>query len=308
MSRSSMGPLVSARRPARVRAGEPSRRDTYRRERPPQRRGGDGTPGGTLGGTPPRLPNRASGEKGGVAPVSPLSAGAVRVGRSRTNNPNNDSEQWKGGMGHPPPAVFGTPPPLSASRVPCHGACHGTGHGRGAPSDRHLGGGQPDGGPEREAVNRPSRRRRGGRALGELLQQLKTICRRVEPAGRAQAFTIAGSDRVLTPGDFLADFRVRRALAVAVLGPAFQDGRGAVRGLGARADGDDVHGESARPHPCCGGRCNRSGEAGSGLVRVTARRVRRLPVLRVPRGKAACDQTRPPVPLQRQKAGGRSRL
>ena len=200
-------------------------------------------------------------------------------------------------MGHPPGCFWDTPP-LSASRFPCHGACHGTGHGRGAPLDRNLGGGQPDGGPERAAINGPPRGRLGGRALGELLQQLKTICRRVEPAGRAQAFTIAGSDRVLTPGDFLAEFRVRlgrpgrvrRALAVAVLGPAFQDGRGAFRGLCARADGDDVHGESARPHPCCGGRCNRSGEAGSGLVRVTARRVRRLPVLRVPRGKAACDQ------------------
>ena len=41
MSRSSIGPLVAARRPARVRAGEPSRRDTYRRERPPPE-GGEG--------------------------------------------------------------------------------------------------------------------------------------------------------------------------------------------------------------------------------------------------------------------------
>ena len=226
----------------------------------------------------------------------------------------------EGGDGTPPPLFVGHPPPLSASRCPCHGACHaachGTRHGAGAPLDRHLGGGQADGGPDREAVNRPARRRRGGRALGELLQPLKTIGRRVEPAGRAQKVTIAGGNRVLKPGDLLADVRVglgrpgrvRRALAVAVLGPAFQDGRGAFRGLDARADGDDVHGESARPHPCCGGRCNRSGEAGSGLVRVTARRVRRLPVLRVPRGMAACDQTRRPVPLQRQKAGGRSRL
>ena len=94
-----------------------------------------------------------------------------------------------------------------------------------------------------------------GRAVGELLQQLKTICRRVEPAGRAQEVTIAGGNHLLKPGDFLADFRVglgrpgrvRRALAVAVLGPAFQDGRGAFRGLYARADGDHVHGESPRP-------------------------------------------------------------
>ena len=158
----------------------------------------------------------------------------------------------EGGDGTPPPAVFGTPPPLSASRLPCHGACHaachGTGHGAGAPSDRHLGGGQADGGPDREAVNRPSRRRRGGRAVGELLHQLKTIGRRVEPAGRAQEVTIAGGNRVLKPGDFLADVRVglgrpgrvRRALAVAVLGPAVQDGRGAFRRRYARADGDNL--------------------------------------------------------------------
>ena len=95
MSRSSIAPLVSARRPARTRAGEPSRRDTYRRG-PPQRRGGDGTPGGTLGGTPPPLPNRASGEKGGVAPVLALAAGAVRVVRSKTKNPNNDSGNGSG--------------------------------------------------------------------------------------------------------------------------------------------------------------------------------------------------------------------
>ena len=110
-------------------------------------------------------------------------------------------------------------------------------------------------------IKRTLRGRLGGRTVGEFSQERETICRRLEPTGRAQAFTIAGSDRVLKPGDFLADFRVglglpgrvRRALAVAVLGPAGQHGRGAVRGLCTRADGDDVHGESARPHPYCGG-------------------------------------------------------
>ena len=104
----------------------------------------------------------------------------------------------EGGDVDTPPRLFcGTPPPLSAStcslpREPATRTCHGTGHGAGAPLDRHLGGGQA--GPwatDREAVNHPSRRRRGGRALGELLQQLKTIGRRVEPAGRAQEVTIA---------------------------------------------------------------------------------------------------------------------
>ena len=83
----------------------PSRRDTYRRERPPQRRGGGWD---TRWDTPPLAEPRQRLKRGGRSRLS-LSAGAVRVGRSRTNNPNNDSEQWKGGMGHPP-AVFGTAP------------------------------------------------------------------------------------------------------------------------------------------------------------------------------------------------------
>ena len=71
--------------------------------------GGDGTPGGTLGGTPPHLPNRASGEKGGVAPVLSLSAGAVRERRARTKNTNNDSAKTTGGVVHPPRCSWYTP-------------------------------------------------------------------------------------------------------------------------------------------------------------------------------------------------------
>ena len=59
--------------------------------------------------TLPPSPCRTSGKKRGVAPVTSRSAGAVRVVRSRTNNRNNDSEQWKGGP-DTPPAVFLTPP------------------------------------------------------------------------------------------------------------------------------------------------------------------------------------------------------
>ena len=65
MSRSNIAPLVSARRPARVRAGEPSCKDTYRRERPPRRRGGADTVPDTVADTPPS-PCRASGTKGGT--------------------------------------------------------------------------------------------------------------------------------------------------------------------------------------------------------------------------------------------------
>ena len=90
-------------------AGEPSCRDTYGRERPHRRGKGSDTAPDTVADTPPS-PCRTSGKKRGVAPVSFLSAGAVRVGRSRTTNPNNDSEQWKGGMGHPPRLFLGHPP------------------------------------------------------------------------------------------------------------------------------------------------------------------------------------------------------
>ena len=101
-SASHIGPLGVADRPARVRAGEPSRRDTYGRERPPPRRGGGcATPGATPGATPTPSADRASGHKGGVAPVQSLPAGASRVVRSRTKNPNGDSEKWTRGVPHP---------------------------------------------------------------------------------------------------------------------------------------------------------------------------------------------------------------
>ena len=59
--------------------------------------------------TPPE-PCRASGQKGGVAPVLSLTAGAVRVRRSTTNSPNNDGETWTGGVPHPPPLFVPHPP------------------------------------------------------------------------------------------------------------------------------------------------------------------------------------------------------
>ena len=78
---------------------------------------------------PPPSPIRASGRKGGVAPVFPLSAGADRVTRSRTKNPNNDSAKWKGGMLQPPPRLCCTPPCVGATfrscPAPCHAPCPG---------------------------------------------------------------------------------------------------------------------------------------------------------------------------------------
>ena len=114
MRRSSMGPLVvrSIVRPAcgpgSLPAGIPTDGSDL-----PNRRGGDVdtrwlTPGVD---TPPPWPNRASGEKGGVAPVLSLTAGAVRERRARTENTNNDSgknDWWRG----TPPTLFLVHPPL----------------------------------------------------------------------------------------------------------------------------------------------------------------------------------------------------
>ena len=70
------------------------------------------TVGVAPGVTPPHSPSRASGGKGGVAPVFSLSAGAVRSRRCRTNNPNRHSGTWTGGMLHPPPTSLCCTPPL----------------------------------------------------------------------------------------------------------------------------------------------------------------------------------------------------
>ena len=77
-------------------------------------------PGVAPGATPPHSPSRASGEKGRVAPVFPLSAGAARVGRSRTKNPNRNSGKWKVGVEHSPPRFVVHPPP--SDRVPFRAA------------------------------------------------------------------------------------------------------------------------------------------------------------------------------------------
>ena len=63
--RSRLAPLVGASSRAPGRAVEPSRRDTFRRERPHQRRWGCGTPGGTPGATPPFAVPRQRQKRGG---------------------------------------------------------------------------------------------------------------------------------------------------------------------------------------------------------------------------------------------------
>ena len=182
MSRSSMGPLVSASssRPACGPGSLPAGIPTDG-ERPPQRRGGMGHPVGHWVGHPPTCRTAPAVKKGGALPSRPSPLARFGSAGRRTKSRTTTATNGRGGC-DTPPAVLGDTPPLSASRLPCHGACHaachGTRHGAGAPSDRHLGGGQADGGPESEAVNRPSRRRRGGRAVGELLQEDETIGRR----------------------------------------------------------------------------------------------------------------------------------
>ena len=87
------------------------------------------------------------------------------------------------------------------------------------------GAGQPDSGPDVEAVDRHPRLRFGGRAFGELPQLQESICGHLESAPRAQQGTIGGGDCRFQAGDFLADVRVglgrsggvRCACAVAVL-------------------------------------------------------------------------------------------
>ncbi len=108
MRRSNIAPLVSARRPARVRAGEPSRRDTHRRERPPRRRGGADTVPDTVADTPPS-PCRASGTKGGSLPSFPSPLARFGSAGRRTKRRTTTAKNGRGDV-TPPPAVFGTPP------------------------------------------------------------------------------------------------------------------------------------------------------------------------------------------------------
>ena len=226
---------------------------------PPKAGGGWDTRWDTGWDTPPPCRTAPAVKRGGSLPSLPSPLAAVRVGRSRTNNPNNDSEQWTGGMGHPPRLYLGHPPlcprPVVPATEPCHGACHGTGHGAGAPLDRHLGGGQADGGPEREAVIAPravalvgvpsgsccnNSRRSAAVSNPPAARKRSRLPAVIACSSRAISWRMSGSALVGPAGS-------AGALAIAVLGPAFQDGRGAFRGLYARADGDNVHGERPRP-------------------------------------------------------------
>ena len=121
-SASRIGPRGVADRPARARAGEPSRRDTYGRERPPPGGGGCATPGAT----PPHRLTAPAVKKGGSLPSRPsplarlVSSGLGR--KTRTGTAKNGRV-----VCHTPPSLFATPPPVSAWHVACPAPCHGTG-------------------------------------------------------------------------------------------------------------------------------------------------------------------------------------
>ena len=105
------------RRPASERAGEPSRRDKYDGSDPPEGGGGWYTRWYTGWYTPPST-DRASGQKRGVAPVFSLSAGAVRVSRSRSKNPNNAGVVCGAVVVHPSPLFLVHPPPRPCTISP----------------------------------------------------------------------------------------------------------------------------------------------------------------------------------------------
>ena len=112
--RSRNAPLVGASSRAPGRAHQPSRRDTFRRERPHQRRWGRGTPGGTLGATLPLRRAAPAAKNGGSLPScpSPLARfGNAGLGRqTRTTTGIQRMVVW-----YTTPSVFGTLPPLSVS-------------------------------------------------------------------------------------------------------------------------------------------------------------------------------------------------
>ncbi len=114
MSRSSIAPLVAACRPARVRAGEPSCKDTYRRERPPRRRGGGLTRCLTPWLTPPLRRAAPAAQKGGSLPSRPSPLARFGSAGLRTKSRTTTATNGRGGC-DTPPAVFGTPPPVSVS-------------------------------------------------------------------------------------------------------------------------------------------------------------------------------------------------
>ena len=147
--------------------------------RTPQRRRGRLTRCLTPCQTPPPSPNRASGQKGGgrSRPLPLRWRGSDRP--VQDEKPEQRQRKMEAGGLTPPTTVFLTPLPICASifarprtRPPLRPR---RGPDNGAASDRHLGGGQPDGGPRRRAIDGPARRRPGGCALGELAQVQEPI-------------------------------------------------------------------------------------------------------------------------------------
>ena len=145
---------------------------------PPTAAGASDTVPDTGPDTPALAEPRQRSKRGGSLPSFP--SPLARFGSSGPGRKTRTATA-KNGSGGPdiPTTVFLTPLPICASdcarprtRPPLRPR---RGPDDGAPSDRHLGGGQPNGRPRRKAIDGPARRRPGGCALGELAQAQEPI-------------------------------------------------------------------------------------------------------------------------------------
>ena len=147
-------------------------------ETPPTAAGASDTVPDTVADTPSLAEPRQRSRRGGRSRPFPRRwCGSGRPVQDEKPE-QRQRKRERGGL-TPPTAVFLTPLPICASdcarprtRPPLRPR---RGPDDVAPSDRHLGGGQPDGGPRRRAIDGPARRRPGGCALGELAQAQEPI-------------------------------------------------------------------------------------------------------------------------------------
>ena len=203
---------------------------------PPTAAGESDTVPDTGADTPPLAEPRQRSKRGGRSrPFPHRWRGSGRP--VQDEKPEQGQRKMEAGGLTPPPTVFLTPLPVCASdcarprtRPPPRPR---RGPDDGAPSDRHLGGGQPDGGPRRKAIDGPARRRPGGCALGELAQAQEPIEReeqqvstktneRDQSARRIgdRAATTTDSGERVTPGNrhpvTAADHRQQSARATSI--------------------------------------------------------------------------------------------
>ena len=170
ISASSIARLGGADRPSHVSASEPSRRDTYDGSDPHGEGGGIVDTGVDTGVDTPPSTDRASGQKGGVAPVQSLPAGAARAVRSSSKSTSKTSGKGRGVCRHSAPQFVDTPPHVRVYKtLPLRPALH-TGRNMRSALAQQVGSGEPETRPDLETVNRAVRGRFGGCAFGKLPQ------------------------------------------------------------------------------------------------------------------------------------------